>query len=1008
MMASRRRINHATCLVLTVFVPLWLSGCASRAPKETETTLGSYEKRETKYVPQDMPRTKTVDARASYQEFARSTRNRELKARALERLADIELEAQLSEQMKSMDKAEQAELDKKPELAKQPELARQPELAKQQEQTDRQQEDAARQKEQAARAALPSREQVTRQHAPAVSSESPAQKQSENEITTYATVARQYEDLLKRFPDKKGNDRILYQLARAYDLSGEIEKNLVVLNTLVKKYPKNRNYEEAQFRRGEILFSMREYDQAAKAYAVIMVNRDSPYYERAIYKHGWAHFKLSKLDPALISFYRLLDIYFRSGKRNSGLSKSEQDVVQDTLRVVSLAFSFKDGAKSIKAFAEKNGSRSYEYQIYEKLSDLYMTQERFEDAATTFKTFVDEFPYSPHSPEFLVKVIDIYKQGGYPQALTAVKADFVTRFGTGKNYWTRQDHRLYAEIAPYLRANINDLARHYHALGQKTKNEAHYRTAISWYQEYVKSFPGELLTGKMNLLLAETLESVKEYDKAAEEYENTAYEYQRHSDSAEAGYAAILAHQKTIPSLSGKQKTEKTIVAVKSSLKFADTFPADSRVPTVLIRAAEELLAMKKYGDASMIAQRITIAKDKASMKLKPAAWAIIATAEFELGHHKLAEEATMQRLSKLPESDKNRDLYLDQLATAIYKQGEQARDKGNLLEASSHFLRISKVAPRSSIRATAAYDAAAVLSKMGNWTAVIPVLQAFVTNFPDHKLVPDAVINLADAYEKEGNWSKAAQAYEEIYKHEKVIKKKQALLWQTAELYQKAKRDDDTVRIYKLYIQTFPRPVDQSIEARQNIADIYKTQNKIESRNYWLSEIVKANEEKGSNDRTRFLAASASIELAEPKYSAYKKVKLVQPLKKNLKKKKGMLKEVIDAYTKAAGYGIEKITTASTYRIAEVYNEFSKGLFDSERPKGLSTAELEQYDLLLEEQAFPFEEKAIEIHETNTGRVSSGIYDEWVKKSFSALTKLRPIQYAKQEKSELVANTIN
>jgi len=79
-----------------------------------------------------------------------------------------------------------------------------------------------------------------------------------------------------------------------------------------------------------------------------------------------------------------------------------------------------------------------------------------------------------------------------------------------------------------------------------------------------------------------------------------------------------------------------------------------------------------------------------------------------------------------------------------------------------------------------------------------------------------------------------------------------------------------------------------------------------------------------------------------------------------------------------------------------------ASGLFASERPKGLSSTDLEQYDLLLEEQAFPFEEKAIEIHETNADRVKTGIYDEWVKKSLIALRKLQPVRYAKLERSEL------
>jgi hypothetical protein len=72
-----------------------------------------------------------------------------------------------------------------------------------------------------------------------------------------------------------------------------------------------------------------------------------------------------------------------------------------------------------------------------------------------------------------------------------------------------------------------------------------------------------------------------------------------------------------------------------------------------------------------------------------------------------------------------------------------------------------------------------------------------------------------------------------------------------------------------------------------------------------------------------------------------------------------------------------------------------------SERPRDLDEEAREQYDVLLEEQAFPFEEKAIELHETNAGRTGDGIYDEWVQRSFEVLAKLKPARYAKAEISE-------
>ncbi len=72
-----------------------------------------------------------------------------------------------------------------------------------------------------------------------------------------------------------------------------------------------------------------------------------------------------------------------------------------------------------------------------------------------------------------------------------------------------------------------------------------------------------------------------------------------------------------------------------------------------------------------------------------------------------------------------------------------------------------------------------------------------------------------------------------------------------------------------------------------------------------------------------------------------------------------------------------------------------------SERPKGLNEEEIEQYDILLEEQAFPFEEQAIDILLTNTARTQDGIYDLWVRRSFARLAELMPARFARSGRSE-------
>ena len=67
-----------------------------------------------------------------------------------------------------------------------------------------------------------------------------------------------------------------------------------------------------------------------------------------------------------------------------------------------------------------------------------------------------------------------------------------------------------------------------------------------------------------------------------------------------------------------------------------------------------------------------------------------------------------------------------------------------------------------------------------------------------------------------------------------------------------------------------------------------------------------------------------------------------------------------IEAFGKLVDYEVGEVTAAATFYMAEVYSNFSRSLVESERPAGLSAADLQKYEDALEEEAFPFEEKAI------------------------------------------------
>jgi hypothetical protein len=123
--------------------------------------------------------------------------------------------------------------------------------------------------------------------------------------------------------------------------------------------------------------------------------------------------------------------------------------------------------------------------------------------------------------------------------------------------------------------------------------------------------------------------------------------------------------------------------------------------------------------------------------------------------------------------------------------------------------------------------------------------------------------------------------------------------------------------------------------------------------------------------------------------------------------KKTEALEKAMAAFKKTASYGVSSFATEAGYRMADIYAQLSRDLMDSDRPDGLNALELEQYEILLEEQAYPFEENAIDIHEQNASRSWSGIYDEWVKNSFDSLKELLPGRYDKAELTQELADVL-
>jgi outer membrane protein assembly factor BamD (BamD/ComL family) len=831
-----------------------------------------------------------------------------------------------------------------------------------------------------------------------------------------AEAIKLYRTLLSVYPGYEHNDQVLYQLARAYDTTGQQDAALATLDRIAQQFPHAQDIDEVQFRRGEILFSDRRYAEAQQAYAaVIAYGASSPFYLQSLYKSGWSLYKESLSKESLPVFARLLDMELlgSDGRERplTDLRRADRELVDDSLRVMSITFSEANGAQSVRRFILSYGQRPYDALLYSTLGDLYVAKQRYQDAASTYLAFVDAYPQSDVAPDLAARAIGAYTKGGFSRLIFQAKLDYVEHYGFDCAYWRTHARADHPEVATQLAVNLRDVATYYHAIAQRTHNASDYEQAARWYRVYLDSFPRAPDAAKLDHRLADALFAAGEYSEAAAQYEHAAYDYPHDPHSESAGYAALSAYQKAESGVSGAARAALERRAIDASVRFAQTFPDHPDSAGVLTRADEAVFAAGDLPRAVQIAQMLLARQPPADAAMRRIAWTIIGQANYNQARYAQAEPAFIEARALAAADAKTSADLTERIAASLYHQGAAERQAGNGEGAVREFLRVEQVAPGSSICATALYDASAELIELKAWDRAIQVLEDFRARFPHSALSHEVAEKLAVAYTGAHQPMQAAQQFQGIAADpaQSPAIRKEALR-QAAALYAQAHDLPQAMKVLEKLVAQYPAPLDEAQQARQRLADYAAAGGDLTARDHWYREIVKADADAGSGRtaRSHYLAAKAQLALAAGPRDEFRSIRLTLPLARTLAAKRRAMQRAMADYRLAAAYGVAEVTTAATYEMADLYQTLAHDVLASERPRNLTGQALEEYDSLLEDQVFPFEEQAIRIHGLNAARARQGIYDRWVRKSFAALAQLDPARYGKTEQTADVVTTLD
>jgi tetratricopeptide (TPR) repeat protein len=267
-------------------------------------------------------------------------------------------------------------------------------------------------------------------------------------LGTLGSTIEMYSRLLKSYPNYAKNDLVLYQLARAYEAEGRIDESLGDARPAHRGVSAHDASRRAQFRRGETLFVQKRYRDAERAYRLRARRRRQLAVLRAIALQARLDaVQAAEYDDSMESFFTLLDRQLGTDNDASGdrdpavlyaaMGRAQQELVDDTFRVLSIGFSYLDGPSrsrsistaTVRGRTRSSRTRTWATSISSKSAIKTPPRPITRSSSSTRITPKRRCSRSRSSRRS--------RKGSSPTSCSTGKENFVETYGPGSPYWQR-------------------------------------------------------------------------------------------------------------------------------------------------------------------------------------------------------------------------------------------------------------------------------------------------------------------------------------------------------------------------------------------------------------------------------------------------------------------------------------------------------------------------------------------------------------------------------------------
>ena len=647
--------------------------------------------------------------------------------------------------------------------------------------------------------------------------------------------------LITEFNDYRLIDGAYYLLGYCLGEQGEEDRSVDAFRELVARRPDSRFAPEVWTRIGEYYFNANQLDRALQAYNHVLQYQDSPYYDKALYKLAWTHYRMADPETAPQEFQKSVDMFvqlldFNEKTRKEGKERGG-DLRGESFEYMAVSYSEERWGTLDKmhAYFKALGGRPYEREAIMALGNTYFEQTRFPEAIRAYRMALEMDPDNAAAPEAQDKLVACYdKQRDFVHA--AEERDRLAKMYGQDSGWhgkNQDDADALAKADKLIGKALVTAALFHHRQAQSYKDaqktdlaRAEYDKAAHAYGAFLARYPEDKQAYEYTFAYGDCLYYAGQFLASAAPYIEVRDSNNNDKLQADAAFSAVKAYENAIKAAeaAGQLKpapvlksSERKAAVSKQPLpelkqkyidaidRFAELLPKDDRAPAMLYAAAETYYAYDDYDEA----RERFLALIGAYPGSEVARFAANLVIESYLAQENYAAVQSFadQLLASGKIADKDFLADLGKFKSgAMFKIAGALAAKGEMEKAAEMYLKMVDDNPRGQFADSALNNAAVAYEKVKRFDSAAKVYERLVRDYPKSELADNALFRVGLNAEHFFNFDKAIGYYQQLETKYPKSPQRADAIFNAASAMENVQSYERAAQEYSRYCKLFPQ----------------------------------------------------------------------------------------------------------------------------------------------------------------------------------------------------------